>query len=141
MTPQQRARAVKILRRYEAIEPCEHVENELTFIAVQIEEAETAALNSLLKHKGECGHKAEFFVCNKCVEQAEREAILDDRMRRTADELYKLSYQSGFNAAREKAKGILKGYWQVYKEIIEKKSPRPWLEEIADRIGKMEPEK
>jgi hypothetical protein len=38
------------------------------------------------------------------IEEAEREAVLNDRMKRTADDLYKLSYQSGFKAAREKAK-------------------------------------
>lgn len=39
------------------------------------------------------------------------EAILDDREKRTADDLYKLSrksgFKQGFTAAREKAKGIL----------------------------------
>jgi hypothetical protein len=62
-----------------------------------------------------------------------KEVVLDDRMKRTADELYKMSYQSGWNAAREKAKEHL----EAIKLMVESQAKNDGLWSVP--IGGLQP--
>jgi hypothetical protein len=44
------------------------------------------------------------------IELAQKEAVLDDRVRRTADDLYKLSYERGFAEGIERAAKLMEDY-------------------------------
>ncbi len=70
------------------------------------------------------------------ISDAEREAVNAFELSLRNGRYFHTAYDDGFNAAREKAKGIVMEYleWQIPNSTM-------WYQEhIADRIGKMEPD-
>ncbi len=106
-------------------------QQEIDMIAAQISEAEDAAELRAYRSSDE--------TWKKRIEKAEREAYVDvkDWELKASAEMKKIQFELGFHAAREKAKGIAET------------TDHPVLgmeccgaeERIADRIGKMEPDK